>query len=112
MWESPAVVVALLGLAFNLLVTVIGGVWKLSRLELALRGAIDESTKEVDERIDRHVRYFGEAVAAVRQKVVEVEIFARDTFVRKDEFGSQIKDLGDRLEARLDRLESKIDTRA
>lgn len=93
-----ALLVALGGLLVNLLVTVVGGVWKLSRMELTLREAINNASRDTDEQIERHVRYFGETVAAVRQKIVDVEIFARDTFVRKDEIQSQLKILNDKLD--------------
>lgn len=109
MWDSPALWVAVCGLLLNLLVTVIGGVWKLSRMEIALRDAIDRSNKEIDERIERQVRYFGEVVAAVRQKIADVELYARDTFVRKDEIKSDLKQLGESIDARLTRIEDKLD---
>lgn len=96
--ENPALVVALGGLLLNLLVTVIGGVWKLSRMELVLRQAINEASRDTDEQIERHVRYFGEGIAAVRHKITEVELFCRDTFIRKDELQSQIKALSDKLD--------------
>ncbi len=101
MWEHPAVVVALLGLAINLVVTIVGGIWKLSRLELGLRSAINEASDKTDEKIERQARYFGETVAAVRQKITDVEIFSRDTFVRKDE-------LSEHLDMRLDRIEAEL----
>lgn len=96
--ENHALLVALAGLLVNLLVTVIGGVWKLSRLELSLRSAINESSKEIDERIERQGRYFGETVTAVRQKITDVEIFARDTFIRKDELKDQLQALNKKLD--------------
>lgn len=96
--EHATLLVALGGLLINFLVTVIGGVWKLSRMELALREAINEASQDTDEKIERHVRYFGETVAAVRQKITDVEIFARDTFIRKDELAPQLKALNDKLD--------------
>lgn len=113
MFDSVAVGVAIAGLAINILATVATVAWKMSRVELsmklALREAMEESTKEIDGRIDMHVRYFGETVAAVRQKIVEVELFARDTFLRKDESHQAIEQLGDRIEAQLTRLERRLD---
>lgn len=96
--ENPALIVALGGLLLNLLVTVVGGVWKLSRMELTLREAINEASRDTDEKMERNVRYFGETVAAVRQKITDVEIFCRDTFIRKDELKDQLQNLNDKLD--------------
>ena len=63
------------------------------------------------ERSDVMTRDFGETVAAVRQKVHDVEVFTRDTFVRKDSFEmvvgrleKSIEKLGDKIEDKLERF--------
>lgn len=103
----------------NILVLVVGGTWRLSRMEVALREEITKSKAEVEDRQDRFAREFGETVAAVREKIREVELFCRDTFVRRDgfykvrdELAADIKTLGEKIEARLERMESKIDSKA
>src|SRR4051812_4071860 len=74
------------GLIVNLVSTAIIGTWKLSRVELALREAIAKAERETDTRIEHRVREFGETILAIRQKITEVELFCRDTFMRRDSF--------------------------
>lgn len=110
---------AIAAFVVNLLVLVVGGTWRLSRMEVALREEISKSRAEVEERHDRISREFGETIAAIREKIREVELFCRDTFVRRDgfykvrdELALDIKTLGEKIEARLERMESKIDSKA
>jgi len=63
-------------------------------------------------------RDFGEVGAAIRQKVNEVEVFSRDTFMRKGSFNEIMKDRKDRIGADhddlkdwLERIERKVDTK-
>ena len=114
-WEHTGVVIAICAVVLNILVTVIGGIWKLSRVELALRDAIDTSGREIDERIDEQGRRFGENIYAIREKIKEVELYIRDNYVQhesfytvKDDLGSDIKQLGADLSKRLDRMEQII----
>lgn len=116
MWEHLGVAIAAGAFLLHFLVTIIGGIWKLSQMEISLRGAIDASGKEIDERIDQQARQFGETASALRAKITEVEIWARDNFVRRDSFykvtgdlSADIKDMGKDITARLDRMEGKID---
>lgn len=75
-----------------------GGGWRLkgqlSSMEMRLRAAIETSRTEIEERQDRGSHDIGEAFAAMREKIREVELFSRDTFVRRDEFNSAIRELG------------------
>jgi len=100
--DNPLVIISAITLVLNLAGTLAVVSWKMSRVEptmkLALKEALDETTKEIDERIDRHVRYFGEGVAAVRQKINDVELYCRDNFVKKDEHTSQFIQLRERIE--------------
>lgn len=109
--------IAVAAFVVNLLVLVIGGTWRLSRMEVALRDEISKSRAEIEERQDRLSRECGESVAAVREKIREVELFCRDTYVRRDsfykvadEFSAGMKALGDKIDARLERMEAKIDS--
>jgi hypothetical protein len=102
-----------------LLVTFSGGlVWQLSRVEKSLGDKINEAKDEVERRQDTHLREFGETVSAIRSKINEVELFAANNYVKRDGFykvqeqiGSEIRSLGDKIEARFVRLETKIDTK-
>lgn len=84
--SSLGTLISMAALAINILVVFIGGAWKLGRVELALRDAIALSAQEVESRVDRNSREFGEVVAALRAKITEVELFTRDTFIRRDTF--------------------------
>lgn len=107
--------------------------WQLSRVEKEVRADAVKGDKELGvsmeaqidnlqrdmgkfhhsgmERSDVIVREFGETVAAVRQKIHDVETWNRDTFVRKDSFEmvvgrleKSIEKLGDKIEDKLERL--------
>lgn len=116
MWEYASTIVTIgsfILTAGGMLVTV---TWRLAQIEKALREAINESRDEIEDKQDRMTREFGETVQAIRNKVHEVETWARDEFVRKGSFdngmGRVEKMLGDqfdRIEARIDRMEKKID---
>jgi Sec-independent protein translocase protein TatA len=116
--EHIGTILTIAGFILNLIVIVVGGTWKLSQVEGSLRKAIEESRKEIDDRIDLQSREFGETVAALRQKMHEVELWARDTFMRrdgfykiKDEVTGALKEVRDELKTDLRRLEEKIDTK-
>ena len=83
---SIGVLVSIAALVVNVLVVVVGGAWKLGRVELALRDAITESKREVEDRLDKNSREFGEVAAALRAKIAEVELYTRDNFVRRDAY--------------------------
>ncbi len=109
--QTVAFIASLLGMA-------VGGIWKLTRVETALRECINASRVDVEEKQDRHSREFGETIAAIRQKVADIELFAANHYVRRDGFTqvqaqltSDIQHLGDKIEERFIRLEAKIDTK-
>jgi septal ring factor EnvC (AmiA/AmiB activator) len=103
------------------------GTWWVSTLIAAIRDEIAHERKEVDQSIadvenelrdrqERSERLIGETVAAVRQKIHEVEVFIRDTYVRRDSFlktseevRESLKDFGDRIEKRIDIMDKKLD---
>ncbi len=129
----------------NLIGAVIGGTWVLSKSNEKLLEKIDTKIKNErisidavlasteneakDERkeIDTHLinigvdiensrKWFGEGMAAIREKITQTELWNRDNFVSKSTFGNVIKDLKDfftrfedKLDLRFNRLESKID---
>ena len=91
-------VVSAAGLAVLVLSSVGGLVWKLSRIEIGLRA---EAAKEA---------------AELSAKLYQVEIWARDEFVRKGSFEVVIArvekgytDLRSEIAGRLDRMSDKID---
>lgn len=88
---------------------------KLSEVEIGVRREITEHQEsdsrefakireEIRDEADQARSQVGETVAAIRTKVNEVELFARDEFLRKGSFNAVI----DRLEKRLIRIEDGI----
>ena len=72
--------------------------------------------RKIDEETDNTVHDFGETVAAIRQKMTDMELWNRDTFVTKSTFDvvmqqlrSDAERLADRIDGRFDRLEAKED---
>lgn len=108
--------VALGSLAFNVIAAVIALTWGLGRVRDAVRDEIEANRDRFDADIDNLGRSFGETAAAIREKIREVELFSRDTFIRRDSFykawellGSDIKAQFTRLDSRLERMETKLD---
>lgn len=114
-----------------------GIVWKLSRIEKEVREHVADEIKEASEhagaqidnverdlanlerdsiaRADTLRRETGEMGLAIRQKIHDVEVFNRDTFVRVDSFElvigrieKSIEKLGDRLESKVDRVVDRL----
>jgi hypothetical protein len=82
-----------------ILSSAIGITWRLSRVEVGLRA---EFTKEI---------------AALQAKLYQVEIWARDEFVRKGSFElvvarleSGMKDLGTKVENAVDKMATRIES--
>jgi hypothetical protein len=106
-------------LVLSLVAMSAGGVWQLSRVEAALRKDITRSRDEIEAKQDQQVRHFAENLAALRQRLHEVELWTANTFLRRDSFykaqeelKAEMKALGDKIEARLERMEEKIDRKA
>jgi hypothetical protein len=117
------------GIVVNLVVTAVVGTWKLSRVEISLREHIDQSKQNAEERVEREAKNFGEAVAALRsglnldiqtlrREMTEDQKFVRDTFMRRDSFykvqetlQNDLKGLRTEIIGRLERMETKIDTK-
>lgn len=118
---EPTTIVAIIIAAINLIVTLIGVTWKLSRVELSLRQAIATERKEVDddlkqtgqqvealrEDMDRALvaqdRRYQDTFTALRTKIGEVELWSRDHFIQKEPFGEIISTL--RVEMQRNRQE-------
>lgn len=127
MWEHLGAIFAGCALLFSIATSVLGVLQRLSMtqmklelaaIELKLGQAITRSKEEIDERVDRQGRDFGETAAAIRQKITDVEMWTRDTFVRRDsfykvsdEFKADVVAMGDKIEKRLERMEAKIDAK-
>lgn len=89
----------------------------LTELSTEVRAHMEEDTQ----RFDEMRREFGETIKAMREKINEVELFNRDTFIRRDSFhsalsqqqvvmGAMVTDLKDwmrRIEDRLNKVPIK-----
>lgn len=118
MWENIGTVIVGAAFVLNLLGTVVGVTWKLSRVETSIKDALKVERREIDEAIDRVRQEAGEMGHALREKIREVELHGRDTFMRRDSFyesqkaqSADIKTLIDQVQARLERMEAKIDSK-
>lgn len=135
--EHIAPIAAVLALVLSLITVGIGAVLKfslsrmetaLAQIELSLRGAINATAKEIDERVDKQGRDFGETVAALRE-YINLEIralrkdmtddqkFVRDTFVRRESFfkltdalQNELRALSEKIDGKFERLEGKIES--
>ncbi len=107
------------GLFVNVVVLSVLGTWALARTAAAINKTITENRQAVDDEINRVRRETGETAAAIRAKIVEVELWGRDNFVKRDLFSAamermetNVTNMGDRIEARLLRMEGKLDKSA
>lgn len=107
--QDWGIVISAAGLAILVLSSVGGLVWKLSRIEIALRA---EYTEEVTAIRAEYIK----ELAALSGKLYQVEIWARDEFVRKGSFEVVIarmergfSDLKQEISARLDRMTDRIE---
>lgn len=115
---TVAEIVSVCGLLFNILVAIVGLTWGVAKIRDAVRAEIEEHREKFDTQIDALRQNTGEMGAALRQKINDVELYARDTFMRRDSFQlvqaelkEQVKALGDKIENRLERMEAKIDSK-
>lgn len=101
------------GLAFT-------GTWQLARMEGRLAEKAQERQSEltdelialrteVSEAIANHRIELGETVAAIRQKINEVELESFKTFVRRDSFHEMMNSFKSEVTARIDKFELKLD---
>lgn len=84
-----------------------------------LIAATATTTNEIHDlrsEIDTHGRNVGETISSIRQKITEVELYVRDTFVRRDSWHQSMNQLQERWGAgeqmaaeRSARLEQKVD---
>ncbi len=115
------------GFVITLITGIILGTRAISNMESSMNERLRDFTeglsdkiiaaqKEADSKIDRQYREFGEGLMAIRHKITEVELFARDHFVRSDNFSiiqqrmtEDVRLIGEKIDKRLDNLEKKID---
>lgn len=89
----------------QLLILGIGGMWKLSRIEVSLREQIQANNKDTDR-----------SIAEVWNKFRDFELEAQKTFLRREDFlhmidglKAEMKALRDWIDAQLQRFDAKLD---
>ena len=87
------------GLLLNLLVWILGGAKFVSNLKEAVRDEIAGLRKEIAEQREMDLRMYGESLAALRQKISEVEIWGRDNFARRDSVENALAQIQARQQA-------------
>ena len=116
-WE---VAVDLAALVVSLVTSLIVGTWTLAkgqgRGDKKLAETKLDLERKIDAETDNTVHDFGETVAAIRQKMTDMELWNRDTFVTKSTFDvvmqqlrSDAERLEDKIDNRFDRLEAKLE---
>jgi len=109
---------SLSGLCLNILVAVVGLTWGIAKIRDAVKRDVEEHREKIDGELDKLSRNTGEIAIAIRQKITEIELYMRDTFVRRDSFYDAMKQYSSdmrgqftNLEKRLERMETKLDTK-
>lgn len=118
---TTALAISAVGLAITVGLKVFDGGWglssKLSAMELKLSRAIAEVKEDIDSRSNQATHNTGETIAALRQKIHDVELYASNNFMRRESFyevnrenTQNLKSAFDKIDARLERMEAKIDS--
>ena len=115
---AVAEMIALAGLTLNILVAVVGLTWGIAKIRSTVRDEIAAHRQKFDSELHQLRLNTGEIAAALRQKITEVELFNRDTFMRRDSFyeamkgyGADVREQFGKVEQRLERMEAKIDSK-
>ncbi|MGY3588096.1 hypothetical protein [Bradyrhizobium sp. USDA 4350] len=115
-----SIIIAAGSLEVIILSSVAGIVWKLSRLELAIRTESDLKItalqKDHSDKIAALQKDHAEKEKTLSDKVYQIEIWARDEFVRKGSFEiviarmeKSMEKIGDKIDAKFADLTQRID---
>ncbi len=123
-------ILALVAVATNLIAAIVGLTWGVGRIKEQIEDKVLTKFEVAEEKILAKVvshitgavmeselkveRVFGEIAAALREKIVQVEFFVRDNYVRQKDFETMVKAIEgrfDRLQETLNRFEEKLDKR-
>jgi len=72
---------------------------KIDAQQAKLLEVLSEEVAEMRTAIVAEGRSYGDSVEAVREKIVQVELFIRDSFVRRDEFQTAMQQLNNSVQA-------------
>lgn len=111
--------IALCAFVLNFVSILIGLTWGVAKIKTEVnsqsRADFDEIKKLMSESELSIEQRTGEMGSALREKITQVELYVRDTYVRQKDFESMFKminDRFDRIQDSLDRLNTKIDKQA
>jgi hypothetical protein len=111
-----ALAIGVVTLVLQTIAMIITGTRKLSSIEAKLEKDINNIKFDNYNQMTGAVRNIGETFTAIRQKISEVELYMRDNYVPKDvlrdaiiQMGVDARDVGERIEVRMQRIEKKID---
>lgn len=102
------VAVLIAGFTLQLFVVIAGIIYAAGQIKAKL----DEERKHLDRvstKMDALMQEAANAKTILWAKITDVEIWARDTFVRRDSFFAVTKDLKEGFEKGFEKLEKKID---
>ena len=109
-------IAAIASFILNCTVALIGLTWGLKKIGDKINERIDEHRERFDYEVSEVRKGAGEMGIAIRAKIQEVELYIRDTYVRRDSFGavmdqfrSEWRGQFELLNSRLERMEKKID---
>lgn len=113
---TEPIVLTVITVIINILVLTIGGTWKIAEVKSALVDVISEAKDIVDQKQREHEAAVDQRLAALLDDLRRVELYCRDTFLRRDSFqevnranSESMRIMGDKIDARFDRIETKID---
>lgn len=109
---------AIMSLGLNILVAVVGATWGIAKIKDTVRDAMEMHRKEVNDQMDTLSRSFGETVAALREKINQVELDMANNYTRRqsvyslrEELRTELRELGKELKESLQRMEAKLDSK-
>ncbi len=116
---TVAEIIAATGLILNIIVALVGLTWGIGKVRDTIRKEIEDHREKFDNELHQLRLNTGEVATALRQKITEVELFNRDTFMRRDSFYEVMKGYGadmrsqfEKIDQRLERMEAKIDSKS
>jgi hypothetical protein len=121
------VALGVIGLLLNTGILAVTGTWKLAQLKDEFKTLLKTHREDMDVHLRSHRddidvainavrRECGEGLSAIRTKIHEVEVWARDTYVRRDSFykvadqvQGDMKSMASDLKAQLEKIDGKLE---
>jgi hypothetical protein len=101
-WFSAVTDIA--GLVLSAVIAAITATWVIGR-NMSTRKEVSEFVDKFERDLEKGMHDYGESLAAIRQKIEQVELWVRDSFIPKDtvresisRLNAEVDGLGDRLE--------------